>query len=280
MPLDSPEDAIVQYTRCYIMYLLGGVLLPDKANNTVHDRYLPLLANYDAISTYSWGSAVLCWLYRAMCLTTDYNVEGMWTGKRGKNDYAEQRLQRHRLRDARILSRVPVKFLGAPHGDFYTSIVPLILFWWIEIVNIDRVMRKFGGKQGPPNPPLNIDTFHRQLARNNNRWRPLRLQTWFEVWTNRRTISYRLQIDRVDTLHPSGDYYRWYCARTKRFLSSPDVLHDPRGDDIPQGAPAEYGRAPVVHLPAVPQDRRHHRVRQGRHHAIRDDDMHEPDFPL
>ncbi|RYR02432.1 hypothetical protein Ahy_B06g081222 [Arachis hypogaea] len=131
MPLDSPEEALVRYARCYIMYLLGGVLLPDKANNTVHVRYLPLLANYEAISTYSWGSAVLCWLYRGMCLATDYNVEGMsgchtllmswiyfrlpfwapdvtspytfslattWVGKRGKNDYAEQRLQRHRLR--------------------------------------------------------------------------------------------------------------------------------------------------------------------------------------
>ncbi|RYR35255.1 hypothetical protein Ahy_A10g050402 [Arachis hypogaea] len=77
MPLDSPEEALVRYARCYIMYLLGGVLLPDKANNTVHVRYLPLLANYEAISTYSWGSAVLCWLYRGMCLATDYNVEGM-----------------------------------------------------------------------------------------------------------------------------------------------------------------------------------------------------------
>nr|XP_025607491.1 protein MAIN-LIKE 1-like [Arachis hypogaea] len=194
MPLDSLEDIIVRYARCYIMYLLGGVLLPDKANNTVHVRYLSLLANYDAISTYSWGSATLCWLYSAMCLAMNYNIEGMsgchillmswiyfrlpfwapdvmspytfslatrWAGKRGKNDYAEQRLQRHCLRldtlkvdeftwmsyrDARILSRVPAEFLGALHGYFYTTVVLLILFRWIEIVNIDRVMRQFGGK--------------------------------------------------------------------------------------------------------------------------------------
>ncbi|RYR61377.1 hypothetical protein Ahy_A04g018547 [Arachis hypogaea] len=119
MPLDSPEDVVVRWR-----------LLPDKVNNTVHVCYLPLLANYDAISTYSWGSVVLCWLYRVMCLATDYNVEGMagchtllmswiyfrlpfwapevtspytfplvtrWAGKRGKNDYVEQRLLRHRL---------------------------------------------------------------------------------------------------------------------------------------------------------------------------------------
>ncbi|RYR72262.1 hypothetical protein Ahy_A02g006463 [Arachis hypogaea] len=73
MPLDLDDNGLMQYARCYILYLLGGVLLPDKANNTVYVRYLPLLAEYDAIGTYSWGSAVLCWLYRAMCLATDYS---------------------------------------------------------------------------------------------------------------------------------------------------------------------------------------------------------------
>ncbi|RYR65379.1 hypothetical protein Ahy_A03g011313 [Arachis hypogaea] len=92
-----------------------------------------------------------------------------WAGKKGHNNYAEQCLLRHRLRldnlqvdefnwlpymEPRILSRVPAEFLGAPHRDFYTSVVPLILFWWIEILNIDRVLRQFGGKQGLLNPPL------------------------------------------------------------------------------------------------------------------------------
>ncbi|QHO31285.1 uncharacterized protein DS421_8g240270 [Arachis hypogaea] len=189
MSLDFPEDAVVRYARCYIMYLLGGVLLPNKANNTVHVRYLPLLANYDAISTYSWGSAVLLHFW-APDVTSPYTfpLATTWAGKRGNNDYAEERLQKHRLRldtlkvdefvwmsyrDARILSRVPAEFLGAPHGNFYTAVVPLILFCWIEIVNIDKVMRQFGGKQGLPNPPLNIDTFHRQSARNKNRWWPI-----------------------------------------------------------------------------------------------------------
>ncbi|RYR25005.1 hypothetical protein Ahy_B02g058640 [Arachis hypogaea] len=162
MPLDLEDNALMQHARCYILYLLGGVLLPDKANNTVHVRYLPLLADYDAISTYSWGSPVLCWLYRAMCLATDYNVEDRfismlllstrWARKKGQNDYAEQRLLRHRLRldnlqvnepymDRHILSRVPAEFLGYPQGDFYTAVVPLIFFRWIEILNVDRVLR-------------------------------------------------------------------------------------------------------------------------------------------
>ncbi|RYR07142.1 hypothetical protein Ahy_B05g074464 [Arachis hypogaea] len=42
---------------CTLLYyiFIGGVLLPDKVNNTVYVRCLPLLANYDTISTYSWA---------------------------------------------------------------------------------------------------------------------------------------------------------------------------------------------------------------------------------
>ncbi|RYR21530.1 hypothetical protein Ahy_B03g066837 [Arachis hypogaea] len=34
MPLELDDNGLMQYARCYILYLLGGVLLPDKANNT------------------------------------------------------------------------------------------------------------------------------------------------------------------------------------------------------------------------------------------------------
>ncbi|RYR27727.1 hypothetical protein Ahy_B01g051765 [Arachis hypogaea] len=157
-------------------------------------------------------------------------------------------------RDARILSRVPAEFLGAPHGDFYTAVVPLILFHWIEIVNIDRVMRQFGGKQGPPNPPLNIDTFHRQSSRNEDGWWPIRLQTWFEVWANQRTVSYRLEIDRADTLQPSRG-----IAREQR-----GFCHPRRPSMIPEEMTFHEGLRQST-LPAVPQDRRRHRARRGRH---------------
>ncbi|RYR44561.1 hypothetical protein Ahy_A08g040882 [Arachis hypogaea] len=278
MSLDLEDNGLMQYTRCYILYLLGGVLLPDKANNTVHVQYLLLLADYDGICTYSWGSAVLCWLYRAMYLATEYSVEGMagchtlliswiyyrlpflapnvttpysfplatrWAGKKGQNDYAEQRLLRHRLRldnlqvdefvwqpymDPRILSRVSAEFLGHPHGDFYTAVVPLIFFRWIEILNVDRVLRQFGGKQGPPNPPLNIDTFHRQSARNDDGWWPVRLSEWFE-------------------------------------------------EVVPAGAPEEYGRGPVVNLPPVPRDHRRQRPRRGRVDEHADPGEDRPDLP-
>ncbi|RYR28414.1 hypothetical protein Ahy_B01g052531 [Arachis hypogaea] len=129
MPFDLPDNALIQYARCYILYLLGGVLLSNKANNTVHAPNVTTL--------YSFPLAI------------------RWAGKKGQKDYAEQCLLRHRQRldnlqvdefnwlpymDPRFLSRVFTEFLSHPHEDFYTAVVPLILFKWIEILNKDKVL--------------------------------------------------------------------------------------------------------------------------------------------
>ncbi|QHO13424.1 uncharacterized protein DS421_15g515410 [Arachis hypogaea] len=53
-------------------------------------------------------------------------------------------------------------------------------------------------------------------------------------------------------------------ARTRRFLSAPDAFHDPRQEVVPEGAPEEYGRGPVVNLPPVPRDHRRRRPHRGR----------------
>jgi hypothetical protein len=33
--------------------------------------FLPMLEDFDAVGWYSWGSAVLAWLYRELCRVTD-----------------------------------------------------------------------------------------------------------------------------------------------------------------------------------------------------------------
>ncbi|QHO30151.1 uncharacterized protein DS421_8g230880 [Arachis hypogaea] len=301
--LDATDDVIIQYARCYILYLLGDVLLPDKANNTVHVLYLPLLADFDAISTYSWGSTCLCWLYRAMCLTIDYTVEGMtgchtllmswiyyrlsfwapnvmtphtfslatrWAGKKGHNDYAEQCLLRNHLR----LDNLQVTSLIGCHTW-------ILVFCQEFLLNFSAILMETSTTwlQGPPRLSLNINTFHRQLARNDDGWWLIRLSTWFEVWVSRQTEAYRLHINRANTLRPSQDYYRWYCDRTRRFLSAPEALHNPRTDDIPLGVPTEYGRAPVVRLPDIPQDRRCRRARRGIHQGVSGMGFEEGEFP-
>ncbi|XP_020985809.1 serine/threonine-protein phosphatase 7 long form homolog [Arachis duranensis] len=59
MPQTDDSETLRQYTRCYIMLLIGGYLMTDKSNNLVHLRWLPLLRDFTKCRAFSWGSAVL-----------------------------------------------------------------------------------------------------------------------------------------------------------------------------------------------------------------------------
>ncbi|XP_058767158.1 serine/threonine-protein phosphatase 7 long form homolog [Vicia villosa] len=63
----SDEESILQKTRMYIMLLFGKFLFPEGTGNSVNFMYLCLLGDIDAIKTYSWGSAVLAYLYSSLC---------------------------------------------------------------------------------------------------------------------------------------------------------------------------------------------------------------------
>ncbi|MED6198347.1 hypothetical protein PIB30_065466 [Stylosanthes scabra] len=291
MPLDASDYMLMQYAWCYILYLLGGVLFPDKANNTVHSDVPWHKLEHGGYAWMSHAAHVLD-LLQASVLGSEpgeaphlsaclQSVLCRWRGRRGNNDYSEARLLRYHERldllgiddfmwmsynAASIMSVVPQEFMGAPHGDFFTSAVPLIFFRFIELLPVDRVLRQFRGKQSPPRPPLNIDVFHKQSARNDDGWWPERLAEWFEAWNNRRSDGRRLVIDPATSLHPSRQYFDWYKERTRRFLCNPSRFYDPRVVDIPPQAPIGYGDSPAVAWPDVPQDCRQvaTRVRRGR----------------
>ena len=46
------------------MHLFGCVLFPDGMGDTVSWMYLPYLTDWHTTGGYSWGSAVLGYLYR------------------------------------------------------------------------------------------------------------------------------------------------------------------------------------------------------------------------
>lgn len=69
VPEGASNKQLKQYCRAYLMMLIGGVILPDKSSNRVNIKYLPLLARFDRIGSYSWGSACLTNLYRMLCKT-------------------------------------------------------------------------------------------------------------------------------------------------------------------------------------------------------------------
>ncbi|KAK4409332.1 hypothetical protein Sango_0006200 [Sesamum angolense] len=55
------------YARAVALLLLGGTICPDSSGNLVSLLYLAKLEDIVAARNYSWGSAVLAFLYRELC---------------------------------------------------------------------------------------------------------------------------------------------------------------------------------------------------------------------
>ncbi|KAL0300018.1 UNVERIFIED_CONTAM: hypothetical protein Scaly_3062200 [Sesamum calycinum] len=64
---DTPHLTVVQYARAVALLLLGGTMCSDSSGNLVSLLYLAKLEDIVAARNYSWGSAVLVFLYRELC---------------------------------------------------------------------------------------------------------------------------------------------------------------------------------------------------------------------
>ena len=54
--------------------IVGGFFFADKSNSKIHLMFLQLLKDFEAVGTYSWGSACLAWLYRVLCWASHINA--------------------------------------------------------------------------------------------------------------------------------------------------------------------------------------------------------------
>ncbi|KAL0327021.1 UNVERIFIED_CONTAM: protein MAINTENANCE OF MERISTEMS [Sesamum angustifolium] len=68
----APEEGALkgsrlQYARAVALLLLGGTMCPDSSGNLVSLLYLAKLEDIVAARNYSWGSAVMAFLYRELC---------------------------------------------------------------------------------------------------------------------------------------------------------------------------------------------------------------------
>lgn len=68
MTADQGPPTVEFAFRVYVLYMIGKVLMPNNSGNLVHLKWLPIVNKtpYE-IGQYSWGSAVLATLYRALC---------------------------------------------------------------------------------------------------------------------------------------------------------------------------------------------------------------------
>src|SRR5262245_4672892 len=63
----TSQEKVCQWTRGFILLMLGGTLLGDASQSTVPARWLQYLDDLDMSGKYSWGGAVLAHLYRELC---------------------------------------------------------------------------------------------------------------------------------------------------------------------------------------------------------------------
>ncbi|CAN1837498.1 Protein MAIN-LIKE 2, partial [Linum perenne] len=66
LPAGASAEVITYYARAYTWVLVGAVLLADRSGDLIPIHLLRLLSEFGDAGTFSWGSAVLAWLYKAM----------------------------------------------------------------------------------------------------------------------------------------------------------------------------------------------------------------------
>ncbi|CAL1397890.1 unnamed protein product [Linum trigynum] len=66
LPANASSETTQQYARAYALYLMGGVLFPDRSGGMVHLQYLLLVEDWQRAGRFAWGAAVLAYLYREM----------------------------------------------------------------------------------------------------------------------------------------------------------------------------------------------------------------------
>ncbi|RYR73298.1 hypothetical protein Ahy_A02g007650 [Arachis hypogaea] len=83
-PVSGWTDSSSDFVQSQSMAIFGrqpvlsrSTLFTDKSTAYAHAKYLPLLRGFERIHTYSWGSACLAHLYRALCRASRYNTKEM-----------------------------------------------------------------------------------------------------------------------------------------------------------------------------------------------------------
>ncbi|RYR14704.1 hypothetical protein Ahy_B04g071371 [Arachis hypogaea] len=177
LPIDG--EPVSGWTYSSGDFLQRSILFTDKSTAYAHAKYLPLLRDFEQIHTYSWGSACLAHLYRALCRASRYDTKEMdgplnllfvWTWERMSclapvprqtlppAEIPVARRWSHSERTTAWLSNtfewrlyhgliVPDEL--HPHLEVCDIVAPLLSFECVEWHPADRVMRQFGYAQPP-----------------------------------------------------------------------------------------------------------------------------------
>ncbi|QHO40723.1 uncharacterized protein DS421_5g139590 [Arachis hypogaea] len=264
----TDEENKQRHVKCHIILLLDTILLGDKSGSSVHWKFLPLLRDFGSIAQFSWGSACLAHLYRALCRASRFDCKKIdssltlllvWAwirlpflapvpreprsfplANRWRNwERGDRRFRYMKLAHFRKafddLQEVDPDIIPADiymHSVVWSATVPLVSFECIEWHATDRCRRQFGFVQGVPHQERNLDKAHGEVLTDpkNLNWATATSHSfWVMQWTN----MYNHVLTEDDgPQHPLDIYMHWYRKKYGNCLNLSDLVvqEDDEGD--------------------------------------------------
>ncbi|KAK4400590.1 protein MAIN-LIKE 1 [Sesamum angolense] len=211
--LDGDIDEVLQAKRADVaLLLLGGTMCPDSSGNLVSLLYLAKLEDIVEARNYSWGSAVLAFLYCELCNASTTGKAAIGLGA------LRVHLGQHLIDNNRLL---PAASYGGFNPQLWRSLCPLIFYAIVEMHHPERVLRQFGMMQNIPGQSDTRDISLHKITPSSHTGTDWVLQhihyitRWqrrYDTVIQRQSISNRRDIDR--------GYWEWYNNITRHFVSS------------------------------------------------------------
>ncbi|KAL0352322.1 UNVERIFIED_CONTAM: protein MAINTENANCE OF MERISTEMS [Sesamum calycinum] len=222
----------------------------------VPKHHLAKLEDIVQAKNYSWGSAVLAFLYRELCNASTkgktaiggaLQLVQIWAWSRiiplcpglgaprvhiGQHSTDNIRVlqQHHMVRCGTFIwqpydmeSDVIMAYAGDFNPQLWRSICPLIFYSIVEMHHLERVLRQFGMMQNIPDQPDTRDMSLHKITRSNRMGTNWVLQHihYITRWQRRYDMVIQRQpiSNRRDT---DRGYWEWYNNITRHFVSSTD----------------------------------------------------------
>ncbi|RYR23622.1 hypothetical protein Ahy_B03g068819 [Arachis hypogaea] len=197
----------------------------------VHWKFLPLLRDFVNIGQYSWGSACLAHLHRALCRASRYNckeIDGPLTLLLG---WAWIRLP--------YLSPLPREPRSFPLANRWRN-------WergdrryrYLKLADFRKAFDELQEGQGVPSQEQNLDKAHEEVLTGpkNLNWATAPSHSiWVMHWTNR--YHYVLSELPIPSQHPLDTYMNWYRAKFGNCLALSNLVGEEDGgnEDMDEG---------------------------------------------
>ncbi|KAI3469043.1 hypothetical protein Pfo_025706 [Paulownia fortunei] len=208
---DTPHNELERYARGCALILLGSIMCPDSSSNGVSLLYLQSMEQIKDVVYFSWGSAILSFMYRELCNASD----------KDKNVIGGAMVLLQFIWEPYDISSPDIMVLGPRcNTPLWRSRCPLINYAIIEFHHPERVMRQFGMRQYiPPDIPAYEHTLHDvdRRGRSGEDWVRYHRE-YVSQWANRHQfIIINPPITGSDSTEPR--YMNWYDGITRRLIS-------------------------------------------------------------